>query len=171
MKQIEQNNYKIPGEPRHENAEMGIGGPILLWIGLVAIAAIIQLFVFPSVQVGGVVPPALAELNTLASYALYIPGVLVLPVLAALWIGSRAGATTGKMDTIAYRAVINAVYVGIIYLVEIFVFYIIANSAHNTGALGLIPLTSFVEYIVVLPVVICLVVAPLFAIVSSARRF
>jgi hypothetical protein len=65
---------------------------------------------------------------------------------------------------------INAVYVCVIYLIEIFVFYIVSNSTH-TSALSAVPIGTFIEFIVAIPVVICLVVAPLFAIVSAARRF
>jgi hypothetical protein len=52
----------------------------------------------------------------------------------------------------------------------IFVFYIISGSTH-TSALSSIPLVAFIEYVVAIPVIICLVVSPLFAMVSAARRF
>ena len=98
-----------------------------------------------------------------------IPGVFVLPILAALWIGSKAGSTSGKLETISYRAVINAVYLCVIYMIEIFVFYIISGSTH-TGALSAVSLIAFIEYVVAMPVIVCLIVSPLFAMVSSARR-
>ena len=168
MKQVEQKGGKEGGE-QHTPADMSIGGPVALWAGLVALAAVIQLFVFPAAQ-NSIVSPALSYLNALCAYALYVPGVLVLPILAALWIGSRAGSTTGNTNAIAYRAMINAVYVSVIYLIEAFVFYIISNSTH-TSVLSAVPLGGFVEYVVAVPVIICLVVAPLFAIISHARRY
>jgi hypothetical protein len=153
----------------HTNANMSIGGPIALWIGLFAIAAIVQIFIFPSVA-GTIVSPTVSYLNRIAAYALYIPGIFVLPILAALWIGSKAGSTTGKLDAIAYRAVINAVYACVIYMIEVFVFYIISGSTH-TSALSAVPFVAFIEFVVAMPVLICLIIAPLFAMVSSARRF
>lgn len=155
---------------QHTNAEMSIAGPLALWIGLVAIAAIAQLFIFPALQAKGISNNLMADLNSLAAYALYIPGVFVLPILAALWIGSRAGGTEGTHSIIAYRGMINAVYACIIYLIEIFVFYLIAGSL-KMGTLAAIPTGVFIEYIVAVPIILCLVVAPLIAIVSAAKRY
>lgn len=170
MKQFEMDTgNKMEAEKPHTNAEINIGGPVALWVGLSSIAAIIEIFLYPAFQ-NSVISPALSYLHLIAPYALYSPGVFVLPVLAGIWIGSRAGASTGTSGTIAYRAMINAVYASVIYLIEIFIFYMISTSTH-TSQLASMPLPSFVEYIVVLPAVICLVVAPLFAIVSSARRY
>jgi hypothetical protein len=166
LKQVEK---KKDAEESHTNVEMEIGGPLALWIGLVAVAAIIQLFVFPAAQ-GSSALPLLDFLNKIAAYALYIPGVFVLPVLAALWIGSRAGATPGKLDVISYRAVINAIYAALVYLIEIFIFYVISSSIH-TSVLSAVSLGAFVEYVVALPIIVCLIVAPLFAIISAARRY
>jgi hypothetical protein len=170
LKQVEPKKEDKDSEDKHTNVEMSIGGPLALWIGLVAVAGVMQLFIFPALQNGGIVYPALATLNHIAAYGLYVPGVLVLPILAALWIGSRAGSTEGKINTVTYRAMINAVYASVIYLIEIFVLYIIANSTH-TSVLSAVSLGLFVELVVALPVIVCIIVAPLFAIVSSARRF
>lgn len=167
LRQVERK--KDDDEGRHANANMSVDAPLALWIGLVAVAAVVQLFLFPALQ-GGVVSPIIAELNVLAAYALYVPGVFVLPILAAIWIGARAGATSGKANVIAYRAMINAVYACVVYLIEIFIFYIIAATTH-TSALSAVQLGAFVGYVVALPVIVCLVVAPLFAIVSAARRY
>jgi hypothetical protein len=166
LKQVES---KKDDEGSHTNEDLNITGPLALWVGLVAVAAIIQIFVFPAAQ-GSAAAPVLSYFNMIAAYALYIPGVFVLPILAALWLGSRAGASSGKLDTIAYRAVINAVYVAVVYLIEIFIFYVVSNSTH-TSALSAVPIAAFVEYVVAMPIIICLIVAPLFAIVSSARRY
>jgi hypothetical protein len=156
-------------QEQHTNADISIGGPIALWVGLVAVAAIVQLFVFPAVQ-STIVSPALAYLNALAAYALYVPGAFVLPILAALWIGSRAGSSGGTINTIAYRGMINAVYASVVYLIEIFIFYIISSSTH-TSVLSSVALGGFIEYVVAIPIIVCLVVAPLFAIISHARKY
>ncbi len=172
LKQVEsrKGSGKGPDEESHVYEDMSVGGPISLWIGLVAIAAIIQLFVFPAIQGSGIVTPYLSYFNVLAAAALYVPGIFVLPILAALWIGSKAGATRGNANTVAYRAMINGVYASVIYLIEVFVFYIISNSTH-TSVLSSVALGGFVEYVVALPIIVCLVVAPLFAIISHARRY
>lgn len=156
-------------EEAHENANINVAGPLALWLGLVAVAAVIQLFVFPQMQ-GSVISPVLSYLNTVAAYALYAPGTFVLPILAALWMGSRAGSTEGKISTISYRAIINAIYASVIYLIEIFVFYIISSNTH-TSVLSTLPLGVFIEYVVAIPIIVCLVVAPLFAIISAARKY
>lgn len=169
MKQVEKKKEDDEEQDSHANANISIGGPLALWIGLVAVAAIIQIFVFPSVS-ASIVSPALSYINRIAAYALYIPGVFVLPILAALWIGSRAGSSSGKLEAISYRAVINSVYACVIYMVEVFVFYIISSSSH-TSVLSAVPFVGFIEYVVAIPVIICLVVAPLFAMVSAARKF
>lgn len=156
-------------EKHHANAEMSVDAPLTLWVGLVAVAAVVQIFIFPAFH-GSIISPIASYINMLAAYALYIPGILVLPILAAIWIGHRAGSTTGDTQTIAHRSVINAVYAGVVYLIAIFIFYIIANSA-KAGALSAIPLISFIEYVVILPIAVCLIVSPLFAIITAAKKY
>ncbi|MDE1865475.1 MAG: hypothetical protein KGH94_02455 [Candidatus Micrarchaeota archaeon] len=167
MKSVE----KKREETAHNNEDMDIGGPLALWVGLVAIAAVIQLFIFPAVPQASPLAPVMSYINKLVGYALYVPGVFVLPILAGLWIGSRSGATSSKFDTVAYRAVLNAIYISVIYLIEVFIFYIVSKTTHTSTALASVNLAGFAAYVVALPIIICLVVAPLFAIVSAARRY
>lgn len=171
MKQDEPKRYGSEEEENtHEEANLQVSGPLALWVGIFALAGIIQLFIFPNIHV---VSPAASYLNMAASYALYTPGTFILPILAALWIGGRAGSTEGKLSVISYRAAINAVYASVIYLVVAFVFYIVAThiSSVPAGVLSTMSFPVFIEYVIAIPIVICLVVAPLFAIISAAKRY
>lgn len=169
LKVVEKNSKPNDDKKEKPQADIAIGGPITLWVGLVLIAGIFQLVLYPLFQ-SSILSPWLSSLNVLASAALYIPGIFILPVLAALWLGHRAGITEGSSGDIAYRGAINAIYASVVYLIVVFMLYIVSESL-QTGILSTLPMVAFMEYIIAIPVLVVLVIAPLFGVISSARRY
>ena len=48
LKQVEMDmGNRMEAEKPHTNAEINIGGPVALWVGLSSIAAIIEIFLCP----------------------------------------------------------------------------------------------------------------------------
>lgn len=148
---------------------VSLAGPLAIWIGIVLAAAVFQLFIFPNAQ-NYTLNGMLVTLNLAANYLLYIPGVFVLPMLASLWMGSRVGSTIGDNEVIMTRSLINAFYAAVVYLVVIFVVYILSQSA-KTGVYYGLNVPVFFEYAVVVPSLICIVIVPLFALITTARKY
>lgn len=173
MKEQPKEQIRVPEErarrEQRPDANLNISAPIALWIGLVLVAAVVQLGVAPFIS-GAVVGPYLSLASTLAIYILYIPGVFIIPMVAALWIGAKVGATQGDYNTILYRSLLNALYASMIYVIVVFV-VLVASLSLQTGTLYAIGLTQFIEYVVAIPVLIAIVVVPLFGIVSTARKY
>ena len=148
---------------------VSLAGPLTLWIGIIISAIALQLFIFPNLQASGY--GAIVSAGTVATnYLLYIPGVFVLPMLAALWIGSRVGSTDGDNEEIMTRSLINAFYSAVVYLIVIFITYLLSQST-RTGAYANLTVPIFFEYAVVVPTLICVVIVPLFALITAARRY
>ena len=148
---------------------VSLSGPLALWIGIIIVATALQLFIFPNMQASGY--GAIVSAGTVVTnYLLYIPGVFVLPMLAALWIGSRVGSTDGDNEEIMTRSLINAFYSAVVYMIVIFIIYLLSQST-KTGAYASLAVPIFFEYAVVVPTLICVVIVPLFALITSARRY
>lgn len=148
---------------------IALGGPLSFWIGILIIAAAIQEVILPISQ-HYVVNTSIALLNTFAGYLLYTPGILILPIIVGLWVGDLVGSTEGSYSDILYRSIINAIYTSIVYAVCIFVIYISSQSL-NAGSFSSISFITFLDYILAVPILIQIVIVPLFAMLTSARRY
>ena len=144
-------------------------GPLFLWIGLVALGAIVQLLLFPLAS-GIFVTHYMVDLNLISNYILWIPGIFILPMVVALWIGSRVGYTQGTYGELTYRSILNSLYAAVVYVISIFMVYI-ASTSLRAGVLSTVPFNTFIEYVVLVPVGIVVVVVPLFAILTYAKRY
>ncbi len=154
---------------RNYDNVVSLAGPLALWIGIVIVAAALQLFVFPSMLSSGY--GSFVNTGTeLTNYILYIPGLFVIPMLASLWIGSKVGSTEGDNEEIMIRSLVNAFYSAVVYLIVIFTIYLLSQSTKN-GAFANLSVAIFFEYAVVVPTLICVVIVPLFALITSARRY
>lgn len=152
-----------------QRSSVDISAPVSFWIAIVAIAAIIQLMIVPLTQ-GGFQNQFLSLANALATQVLYIPGIFIIPMIVALWIGAKVSYASGGYTNIIYRSMLNALYACVLYVIEIFMAFILSGSFH-TGVLSSLSVPVFLGYVVAMPVLITIVVVPLFALVSEARRY
>ena len=159
---------KEAGKPQVTN--VSITGPITFWIGLLVIAALLQLVAIPFAN-------SYSHtvfnnyFNDFANYILYIPGLVVLPLIVALWVGDRVSyLESRKKSAIVSKGIINALYTSLIYIVAIFIIYLIMVLV-KLGALHAVSPLLFGEYLILIPVVINIIMIPIFALLSSARRY
>ncbi len=143
--------------------------PLTFWIGMLVIAALLQLVAIPLATARG--QTGLNNyMNEFADYAIYIPGIIILPLLAAVWIGERVSYLKKKKSIIAYKGVMNAIYASLVYVIAIFVIYLIMTE-QKLGVLAHIGMLAFIEYFIIVPFVINVVIVPLFAVLSAERRY
>jgi hypothetical protein len=162
-------------EEKDKNAKpkltkVSISGPLTFWIGLLVIAAMLQLVAIPfATNYSSSI--FTSYFNDFANYVIYIPGIVVLPLITALWIGDRVSSLeTTKKSFVATKGLVNAVYAVMVYIVSIFIVYLIMGLI-KTGVLYPLSLVTFAEYLIGIPCAIVLVMVPLFAVISSARRY
>ncbi len=154
---------------KEEIIAVSIAGPLAFWVGILIIAALLQLAAIPFAN--SYKHTAFnVYFNDFANYAIYIPGIIVLPLIVSLWIGDRVSYLDRKKSFVAYKGLVNALYTAIVYTVSIFIIYIIMQS-QNVGVLSSFNYIKFGEYLVLIPIAINIVMIPLFALLSSARRY
>lgn len=164
----DEDNRKSAPAPAKKDNNIKVTGPLVFWIGFLVLGLVIELAFVPLVNAIGA-QGAAAFLGKLGGYILYVPGAIILPLIAALWIGERVGSSGKPMHAALYSSVINALYTALIYVVSIFIVYLVIKYAGITLVSGL-SLVQFVEYVIAVPVVILLVLVPLFTTLSVARR-
>jgi hypothetical protein len=149
-----------------ENADLG--GPLTFWIGILVLATLLQLIAIPIANYSGHTAFN-SYLNEFADYAIYIPGILVLPLIVSVWIGERVSYLSKKSSSIAYKGIINSLYSSMIYIVSITIIYIIM-VVQKAGVIWSLSPEIFAERLILIPVLISIILVPLFAILSAARR-
>ncbi|MDE1868874.1 MAG: hypothetical protein KGH60_02825 [Candidatus Micrarchaeota archaeon] len=151
-----------------KDTTINVTGPLVFWIGFLVLGLAIELLFVPLANAGNATGAA-TFLTQIGGYILYIPGAIILPLIVALWLGERVGASGKPMHPAIYSSLINALYTALIYVVSIFIIYLVIKYAGITLVSGL-TLVQFVEYVIAVPVVILLVLVPLFTTLSVARR-
>ena len=154
-----------PGNPDSQiiDEPIEISKPLTGWFGLLILAVIIELIVAPYF-------PSLS--NTMikfSNYVLYLPGAIILPLIVSVWLGERVGSITVKSGRILRLSVINSLYTAIVYTIGIFIIYIIFQYVSSIG-LSIIKFDNFLIYLVGIPVGILLILTPIIALLSGARR-
>ncbi|MCL4373280.1 MAG: hypothetical protein M1360_01030 [Candidatus Marsarchaeota archaeon] len=150
---------------------LSIAEPLTFWIGMLLLAMFIELVVVP---LSGSLGISLykSTFNSIASYIVYLPGSIIIPLLVAVWLGERVGIASGGKN-VAYKSIINAVYVSFVYLIAILIIFLIAKYTNLALFPSLLPsmgAANFLVYLVGIPVAIVLVLAPLFSMLSAARH-
>ena len=146
--------------------ELSLGGPLALWIGFLVLGMVLDIAAAYTAHYD----PNLATYMTKTAWGIiYIPGVIVLPLVASLWMGERVGRASKKPKTVLYAGLINALYSLLIYIISIAVVYMVVMYA-NPGAIPRITLNTFLEYLIAAPAAIAIILVPLFATLSAARR-
>jgi small-conductance mechanosensitive channel len=160
-----------PKDDKKTNIDVSLGGPLGFWIGVLVIAALIQLVLVPFAAVYGN-SSFNPYLTSFAIYAIYLPGVIVLPMITSLWIGDRVSSSFGKKtkSTIVSKGLINALYSVLVYAVTIVIIYIVMRFL-DAGVLAAMSPYTFAEYMIGIPFAITIVIIPLFALLSAARRY
>ncbi len=148
--------------------KISLSGPLSFWIGIIIITALIQLIVAPFyVSYGS--PLLNSYLNSFANYVLYIPGIIVLPLIAAVWIGDHVSSSIGnRKRLLVSKGILNALYSILVYAIAVYIIYSVMQHLGNSTLAHLSTL-SFIEYVIAVPSAILIVVVPLFAILSAAR--
>ncbi len=146
--------------------EIDIVGPLTFWIVILVVGAIIQFVLIPLTSS---VPSVNPILVSIAGWILYLPGSIILPLVVAIWVGERVGASRNQVKSAVKVGLVNAVYAALIYAVAIFIIYLLLKYISPTF-LGTITLTTFVEYVVAIPVAIVILLIPFIASLSAARH-
>ncbi len=150
--------------------KVSLSGPLSFWIGILVVAALIQLVAIPfATQYGN--SSFNVYLKIFADYVLYIPGFIVIPLIASVWIGDHVSSSIGnKKKLIVGKGLINALYSALIYVITIFIIYVVMRYAQK-GALATVSLMTFAEYLLIVPFVIVMFIVPIFALLSAARHY
>ena len=157
--------------PKSRNVEVivSLSEPLGFWVGILIVAALIQLVAVPfAAQYGS--PAFNPYLNTFADYVLYVPGLIVLPLIASVWIGDRVSNSIGnRKKLLVSKGIINALYSALIYVITIFIIYLVMQYAQK-GVLATVGILPFLEYLIAVPVAILVVIVPVFALLSASRH-
>ena len=157
------------GPAKKEITTISLAGPLAFWIGLIIIAAVLQLVAVPFTASYGRTTLS-KELAAVGNYIIYEPGILILPILASLWMGERVSHLDKHMSYVATKGVANATYAIIVYSVAALIVYL-AMMYQKMGVLSSFSTVSFIEYIILVPCAIVLIVVTTFAVISAARRY
>ncbi|MDE1871113.1 MAG: hypothetical protein KGI06_02630 [Candidatus Micrarchaeota archaeon] len=155
-------------ERKDEEVTISIESPLMFWVGLLLIAALLQLVILPfASHYGRVLFKGVLE--DFANYLIYIPGIVVMPLVISLWVGDRVSYIRKGSQVLAYKGLLNALYTSLVYSISIFIIYILMRFS-NGGVLANLSVVTFSEYLIVIPFAINMIVIPIFAILSAERR-
>ncbi len=144
--------------------EIDIVGPLSFWLGILVLGVVIEVVILPFT------PNSISGLiGQIAGWIIYLPGSIILPLIVAVWIAERVGATRNKVGPAVTVGLINAAYTALIYVIAIFIIYLLIKYITPTF-LSSVSLTTFAEYSVGLPVAIILILVPVIAALSAARH-
>lgn len=166
-------DIELPKEDdQWSTVNVSLSGPLSFWIGILVIAMLIQLVVIPlSMHYGDQNQLLDPYINAFANYVIFIPGIIVLPLIAALWIGDKVSNSIGNHKTaLASKGIINALYAAMVYIITITIIYIIMVYL-DAGVLSKVTSITFIEYLITVPLAIIVVVVPLFALLSASRHY
>ncbi|MGC8496284.1 MAG: hypothetical protein ACP5RM_03265 [Candidatus Micrarchaeia archaeon] len=159
----------------NSNAQQGeglsIAEPLTFWIGMLLLSIIIELVIVPLAGSLGIAQYK-NVFNQVAGYIVYLPGSIIIPLLVSLWLGERIGVVS-KGVRVAYRSIINAIYMSLVYLIAIFIIFLIAKYTSLNMFPTILPNLSvynFTVYLVAIPIAIIMVLTPLLAMLSAARH-
>ncbi len=154
---------------KKEITVVSLEGPLTLWIGLLVMAALLQLVAIPIANARGHTDFN-SYFDQFANYVIYMPGIIVLPLVVSLWVGERVSFLGNKKSFVAYKGLANALYMVMVYVISVLIIYIIMFN-QKVGVLSSMSPQVFVEYLILVPVSISVIIVPLFAVLSAARRY
>ncbi len=164
--------YKRPMKEEDDDppeVEIEIKGPMTMWITILVIGLVFQFIVAPTASYGSLSSTG-SLINSISKYILYLPGAIILPLIVSVWVGEKIGSTKRRVKPAFTAGLLNAIYIALIYAVAIFIIYLlIYYVAPNTLPTGF-GINTFATYLIAIPLVILLVLTPLFASLSAARH-
>lgn len=149
--------------------DVEISQPLVFWVFMLLIGVIIEAILLPLSGSLNLSATLKSTLTSIAGWLLYLPGSIIFPLIVSIWIGERVGALRRNIASSASIGFINAVYAALIYIVSIFIIYLIIKYI-TPAFLAIVPITTFVEYAIIIPVVIVIVLVPLVSAISAARH-
>lgn len=151
-----------------QGVEIDVFGPLTFWLVILVIGVILELIIAPiasSLGNSGLQSLVIA----ISGYILYLPGAVILPLVVAVWLGERVGATKNNVGPAVNIGLVNAAYTALIYAVAIFIIYLLIKYI-TPGFLSAVSLTMFLEFVVIIPIVIVVALIPFIAALSAARH-
>ena len=110
-------------------------------------------------------------LRSIAGWIIYFPGYFILPLVVAVWLGERVGASRNKVHAALTVGLINAVYTVLIYVIAMVIIYLLVSAVKpDFFTTSSISLVSFTENTIGIPVAIVLILVPFIASLSAARH-
>jgi len=155
-------------KPIGQGIEIDIFGPLAFWLVILIMGVLLALVMAPILNGAGNTALA-ATITAIAGYILYLPGSIILPLIVAVWLGERVGATKSELGSAVPIAAINAAYTALIYAVAIFIIYLLLRYI-TPSFLASVSLATFILYVIVVPIVIIIVLIPFIASLSAARH-
>ena len=144
-----------------------IAGPLMFWIGLVLIAAFAQMVVAPVLK--GFGPVQFGNYLTMASnYVLYLPGLIVLPILVAVWVGMNIGNSATEKGYRGVRGLLDGIACALVYGIVIAVVYALMNLK-VIGILSGVGLAPFIEYTAIIPMALVIAITPIVTMLLGLR--
>ncbi len=149
------------------NEEINIVAPMSFWIAILVIGLLLRFAIGPAAHSVGLNSK---DFTLVANFILYQPGAIILPLIVAVWVGSKVGRAHKNSNTIGKVGLVNAVYAAVIYSVAIFIIYLVFYYADASALPTTFTLGGFALNVLAIPDAIVLVVTPLLAMLSSARH-
>ena len=150
-------------EPEPDN-KVNLFGPLFIW-ALVIIVGIVLEVVIPAL-LGKNLASYAAPYETLGSYILTLPGVIILPLIISVWIGHKVGERASSTKNAVKMGLINGVYASIVYGVIIFISQLVLKYT-TTYTLT----TDFmIKYLIAIPVTIVIIFTIIIAMLNELRH-
>lgn len=151
-----------------KSSGISIKGPLIFWIFFLILAVLLQVIVVPILKQNDFINMA-TTISSLASYIIYVPGLLIFPFLVSIWIGERVGSRIENTSKTMKIGFINAAYASLIYGITMFILFLILMAGQTVSFTQLGTIVNVI-YLVFIPIPILLILTPSFAYLAAARR-
>ncbi len=165
--------YYGDDEPRaapsqKKQSHVDIGAPVAAWLILLFIALVLK-FLISGVFAGN---SAYSLLSSIASFILYTPGDIILPLAVGAAIGAEIGKRAGTLRKAQVAGVLNGVYASVIYAIGIIVIYeVLSYGVLNSMVAGVALSLGFLFLSwLAIPMAICIALTVLFSMLSYSRK-
>ena len=161
-------NFEDNEEPVENKSEgANIAGPVSAWIMLLFIALVIKSAVSADTISGANAISINNWLSTIANLILGTPGEVLLPLVIGAAIGADVGGKAESLANAQKSGLLNGLYASVVYVIGIIVIYeVLLNIAPGAAPTS----GDLIARWIALPIVICIIFAETFAILSRPRK-
>lgn len=138
--------------------------PVFYWVAALAIALLINILLFFNLIQPNTGLHSL--LNSLANFILYLPGIIVLPLIIGMLIGREVGHSARTIKYAARIGFLKSIYACLTYVVSIIILYLILFYTINSAP----SLQYLIEYWLVLPSAVLMIASVIGALVSYSKH-